>query len=201
MNNKYYDKLNSLGLLENKEKNKLYYELVKFYKHYLEKYIDNKLDLSTIENKFLNDINYLIKPSEEFLKKYKVSSMWNIFYINNEIYLERLDDEELSYLIKVYESKKIDGEFYEFIKRSYGKITKYIEDCPDDYYIHYPNTYEDKYVLNNSIFLLIIVDIFQNEIDNFKEFYFDIIKKLDKLQDEVKEKVLDVPLEVTYMFN
>ncbi len=198
MNNKYINKLISLGLIENNQKNKLYYELKNYYKQSLEKYLDKILNLSIIENEFLSKINYHIIPSNEFLKKYEVSSIWKIFYLKNEFFIERLSNDELIYLKEKYATKSIDEDF---IKKTYLKVTKYYEDYPDNYYVHYSNTYEDTYVMNNSLLLVIIVDIFQSKIDNFKEFYFDTITKLTKLQDEIKQRAKDFSLEIIYMIN
>lgn len=198
MNNNFIDKLISVGLIENNQKSNLYYELKSFYKQSLEKYLDKILNLSIIENKFLSKIKYSIIPSNEFLKKYKVNSIWKIFYLKNEFFIERLSIDELIYLKEKYDAKSIDDEF---IKNTYLKVTKYNENYPDNYYVHYPETNEDTYVMNSSLFLLIIVDIFQCEIDSFKEIYFDIIEKLNQLQSEVKENAKDISLEIIYMFN
>ena len=198
MENKYLEKLTSVGLIENNKKNNLYYELVNFYKQALEMYLDKILNLSIIENKFLSKINYPIIPSNEFLKKYEVNSIWKIFYLKNEFFIERLSIDELAYLKEKYKEKSID---VEFIKSTYSKITKYYNNYPDNYYVHYPNTYEDTYVMNNNLFLMILVDIFQNKIDDFQEFYLDTINKLDKLQDEIKQRAKDISLEIIYMIN
>ena len=176
MENKYLEKLTSVGLIEK----------------------DKILNLSIIENEFLSKINYPIIPSNEFLKKYEVNSIWKIFYLKNEFFIERLSIDELAYLKEKYKEKSID---VEFIKSTYSKITKYYDNYPDNYYVHYPNTYEDTYVMNNSLFLIILVDIFQNKIDDFQEFYLDTINKLDKLQDEIKQRAKDISLEIIYMIN
>ncbi len=192
------EKLNKVGLIENNQKNELYNELVQFYKKSIEIYLDKILNLSEIENEFLSKINYPIIPSNEFIKQFEVNSIWKIFYLKNEIFLERLSEEELLNLKKAYELKSID---INFIKNTYQRVTKYYENYPNNYYVHYPHTYEDTYVMNNSLFLLIIVDIFQNQINNFQEFYFDVMNKLNDLQERLKTLGKNINLEVKYIYN
>ena len=55
--------------------------------------------------------------------------------------------------------------------------------------------------MNGSIFLIIIVDIFQNKTDDFKEFYFEIINKLSNLQEDLIKKGKEINLEVKYLYN
>ena len=178
-----------------------YNDLVNFYKKSFEVYLDKTLNLSEVEQEFLKKVKYPISPSKEFIKNFNVESIWQIFYIKNNFFIERLNNEELVYLKKSYENQNLDENFYHFIKQTFPKVTKYYEKYPDEYYVHYPYTTEDTFVMNGSIFLIIIVDIFQNKTDDFKEFYFEIINKLSNLQEDLIKKGKEINLEVKYLYN
>jgi len=113
-NRNYFDKLS------NEEKTK-YLELYVKYSKCLYQYLIKKLDLKKYDDMILNSGNKFKKVDVEYmdLYQYLAKDYLNFFYLRNNLYIERLSEEEKNYLntIDVY-----DENVEKFIENTYIKV-------------------------------------------------------------------------------
>lgn len=111
-NNEYYKKLTP-------EQKNNYLNLYSKYYSFLMKYLDETIDINRFEND-INRVNNILKPVEASKKDlYQILSPYNYIYIRNNLYIERLDKNELDTLIN---NSEYNDTIKELIINTYPKI-------------------------------------------------------------------------------
>ena len=124
----YFDKLS-----DNAKKN--YLILYKLYSDLLYKYLIEKLELKKYDEILINSKNYYepVKENKMDIYQFLAKDYLKYFYIRNNLYIERLTNDEISFLIKKIENgdRNLDKETEEFIKKTYPKVIAEKNDSKD----------------------------------------------------------------------
>ena len=112
LNNEYYDKLTPKQINN-------YINLCNKYYSFFIKYLNEIIDLDRIE-KIIDKVNIILKPVEENKKDlYQSISPYKYIYIRNNLYIERLTQDELNKLIQ---NNEYNDTIKELINNTYPKI-------------------------------------------------------------------------------
>ncbi len=193
-NKKFVDSLDE----ESKE---LYINLYYAYSVLFNQYINVLLNLKEYDNE-LKDLNP-VKDENMDIYQYLSKDSLKYIYIRNNIYVERLSDEEKEFLMKcisdINEMPSVD--VYNFIKNTYRKVI--FENINNDGSICAINfgPLTQRYIFpNDSLILGIRYDKYANSSisdEEFKNKYtsdlFKVTNISKKMSNELKEK-LDIPI-------
>lgn len=117
---------------ENKEK---YINLYNLYRKLFTEYLIEKLDLKLYDNLLLNSGDGFNPVPEEKMDIYQYFSMEELkyFYVRNNIYVEKLDEEEKNFFESKLESKnlELDLETEKMIEKTFPKVI--LEDLKKGY--------------------------------------------------------------------
>ncbi len=113
-----------LDLNDNQKEN--YLNLYQLYSNLLYEYLIDKLKLNVYDKMMVDARNHfeMVKLENMDFYQYLAKDYLKYFYIRNNLYIERLDIEELAFLKKKYESKdyKLDQDTIKFIRKTYPKV-------------------------------------------------------------------------------
>ncbi len=124
----YFDKLS----LKAKENYLIFYKL---YSDLLYRYLIEKLKLNTYDEMIRDARNHFEPVNDNKMDFYQLlaKDYLKYFYIRNNLYIERLTNEELTFLRKKIEGENLDfdEESKEFIQKTYPKVIAEIDDSKD----------------------------------------------------------------------
>ena len=127
-----YELLKAKKLGDDKPNDK-YFKLLNKYKSFFEKYLKEKLPLEQIDNNF-KESNLDFKVIEDEDKDfYQITSTMGLHYIylRNNIYIEKLNDEDINFLSK---KEKYDESIREFINRTFKIVINPFEESRKIFY-------------------------------------------------------------------
>lgn len=103
------------------DENNDYFKLLNNYKKLFESYLKEKLPLELIDDNMKKSDLKFVKVKEENMDFYQISSTMGLdyIYLRNNLYIEKLNKEDLDFLSK---KETLDDEAREFIKRTYQTV-------------------------------------------------------------------------------
>ena len=115
----YYNSLNDID-------KKTYLDLYLLYSNLLYKYLIPKLNLKIYEKMMVNARNHFenVKEDDMDFYQYLARDYLKYFYIRNNLYIERLTEDELDFLKKKLASNNqdLDSKTIDFISKTYPKV-------------------------------------------------------------------------------
>lgn len=196
----------SLNQMTDEQKEK-YISLYCLYRKLFTEYIIQKLDLQKYEKEIEESgLNFLANKTEDMdIYQYFSSEILKYVYIRNNIYIEKLNDEEKAFLQKKIEENKqeLDKEAEQFIEKTYQKLI--FEDITKDnklYIIQYGPDSRNFFAQNNSVVIGIRYDEFEyNGLDDetWDKLHDKQLIYLDSLIEKMKKELetkLPVPIAI-----
>lgn len=111
---------------QSEQSKKNYISLYNLYRGLFTQYIVDKLDLEKYDNLITRSGLNFQETDPEYMDVYQYFTSQNIkyFYIRNNIYIERLDEEELNFLKNklIKQEMVMDDETISFIEKTYQKL-------------------------------------------------------------------------------
>ncbi len=151
----------------------LYLHLSTIYRTLLNKYI-KYISLQKYDDLILNsdlDFKKVKNEAKDFYQYYNNAGL-NYYYVRNNIYVERLNEEEKQFLIRKMSNVdyNLDDESISFIEKTYKKlIEEKNEKIENNYFLNFgPNTSERFFSPNNSLVIGFRYDL-SNSKDNWLE--------------------------------
>lgn len=191
-------------IIENEKYIKLYNIYRNFFSQYFIKLLDLKNKDSILKNSDLKFKKISIKEMDMY--QYFVKEELDYIYLRNNIYIEKLNGEELEFLNKYITHKEltINKEIENFIKKTFKKVI--FEDIGEDNKVAYISYGTDsfKYYLKNNSFIIGLREdtFFKGELTD-EEWYNQYKKKNAFLNMFIKEMELnleslikDIPIRV-----
>ena len=179
--------------LEDKE---LYLNECSTYYDLLLKYLINNTSIKKFEEEISNckdymfDITGVSKESMD-LYQYISSDRLSFFYIRNNVFVEKLDENEKKYLDSLIDKDEYNEEIESFIKKTYKKVIKEErDDSKESYYINFgPSTNERFLALNDSLIIGARMNEYVSSLktEEEKDNYFKRINYFDNKCNELKE--------------
>ena len=156
-----------------------------YYKYYLDKYIENILNLKEINQKIID----LKIENKNNIFYQRLSSIEDYIFIRNNIFLDRLTVEEFDNLAKFINEKR-EADLQNFVKDTYKKLILF----NDEYELDRDVSYEidlKTIVKNNTLVIGIMVnDTLNEEFNNY------LITK-----EQEYKNILDIPLKfIKYIY-
>ena len=198
-----FEKLNAHHFLQNGVVSEEFWQLNFYYRKVVEKYLDTLLHLTDIDSQLKDLLGSKVYDKKEKEIYFRISSFDTFFLINN-IYLERLSEEEMAFLKNKYHQNVLDEEITQFVKNTLKKVLKNKENYDDKMKIHLEGTLPSDYVPNTSFVIKFTYDGLKDKdspqfLSTLREMHGKIEKIKDDLENSAKEK-LDIPLYVTISF-
>ena len=184
-----------------------YLKLYNLYRKLFTEYIINILDLKKYDDEVFNSgLNFLINKEDDMdIYQYYSSGELKYFYIRNNIYIEKLDDEEKDFFMNKITNNdmNLDSKTEEVLKKTYSKVV--FEDALENGEIcniqFGPNS-SYFFAKNNSIIIGMAYDEFgedgledsewDKQHDKQKIFIYNLINEMNR---DLEEKV-DLPIKV-----
>lgn len=111
--------LEKKGVIDNNNFNEKFLMLYKRYYSFLEKYINDIININSIDESVELHQSNLATVKKDDMDIYQYLSSFKYFYLRNTLYIEKLNAEELNFL----ESNNIYNEnVFHFIKNTYKKV-------------------------------------------------------------------------------
>lgn len=189
-----FPKNNSLyfnNLTDNEKKE--YLNLYSTYSHYLILYLTEKLDLKKYDTRIINSTNKfkIINYDKMDLYQYLSSDYLSYLYIRNNIYIERLTNDEKKYLNSLSNSNDLNltEEISNFISKTCLKVILEEPDLNKNLITNYGPS-EEQFAQTNAIIIGLRYDRFylENDViqkdwnrqDDLRQLEFDFITKYMK---------------------
>ncbi len=168
-------------------------------------YLIKNTSIKKIEELLQNSSNYdipFIMDNEKDMYQYLCSNKLNYFYVRNNLYLDRLTEEEKSFLDNKMLSNNysFDSESENFIKSTFNKVIK--EKTSDDSSLNYgPSDSSSFYVKNGTLVIGFRYDEMVNDLsnDSLVEKYLErknVISQICEMFEETINDELDVNVQV-----
>lgn len=195
-NNK--DVLNNL----NSEEKDIYLKLYSTYSCLLTQYLMNKLTLKECDNVLSNyKIDFpTVSERNMDIYQYLSSNFLKYFYIRNNIYLERLSQEDKQYLNNIYtnEDFELTKEKENYIERTYLNIITE-EQNATNHYINYGPDSSEYYKPSNAIIIGVRFDEYFNSMaEDWPQKHLEQLEIINDLIEIIEKtaKKLNLPVKV-----
>jgi len=196
-----------INVLDENKKNE-YFHMYSVYRELFTKYIINKLGLKNYDNKLENsDLEFLkIEPGEMDIYQYFSSDKLNYFYIRNNIYLEKLTEEEKQFLKELSDEQEMTMEVEEFIERTFKKlifedISRNVDSNSKRVIMYGPDS--SNFMADNDALVIGLRynEFAKNGVDsgNVGELYVKQLVYLEKFLNEMKQELygtIDAPIAI-----
>lgn len=194
---------------ESEEVKNEYLTLYSIYRNYFTQYLIKKLDLKKYDDEILNNGLRFKKNDEDEMDIYQYFSceLLSYFYIRNNIYIERLTDEEKEILKRNWNKELqelfLNEEIEELIEKTYEKVI--FEDPLSDgksYLIHFGPDSSAFMAKNDSLVIGYNYDeFFTYELDDtaWERLHFEQMAYMERLIPKMKEELKDrisIPIEI-----
>ena len=129
----YPNNLRNIDLIHKRGLEDKYFDLLNKYNNFLTSFLKEKLPLEQIdENMSKSELDF-VKIKEEDMDFYQITNTFNLnyIYLRNNIYIEKLNDEDIKYLEK---NKKYDEEVSAFINRTFKNVINPYDDSKMIFY-------------------------------------------------------------------
>lgn len=195
-----YLEMEKKGFIDNNDVNEKFSIFYKRYYSYLEKYLDEIIDINKTDNLVETNQNNFQAVNKEDMDIYQDLSSFKYFYIRNTLYIEKLNEEE----IKLLEEKdSYDSEVHDLISNTYKKVittSTPVINANINYGPKESNTY---YAESNALVIGFRYDpLYSKEaedddiwFDKYTEQQFLITRILKDLEQDIREKI-DIPIKV-----
>jgi len=189
-------------------KNENYIKLYNIYRNFFSQYFIKVLNLKNKDN-IIKESNLdfkKINSKDMDMYQYFTKEELDYIYLRNNIYIEKLNSEELDFLNKyiTYDDLKLDEQIERFIKNTFEKVI--FEDITGDNkiaYISYGTDSFKYYLKNNSLVIGLREDtFFKGELTD-KEWFEQHKKKneflnvfINNMESEFRIMNIDIPIRV-----
>ena len=180
----------------------VYLECINYYYRQLIEYLNGKLELTKYDLNLSNSKNNFIPVPEDKMDIYQrlSSSLLKYLYLRNNIYIEKLSNEEILQLRNFMQQQVTisDRELYNFIESTYQKV---ISETKEVTTMNYGPENPDFFAESNSIIIGLRTDDFadSDKIENWSELHdkreFELDFFLNYLKSEFNGK-LPIPVSV-----
>lgn len=196
-NKKVYINLNS------NEKD-IYLKLYSVYSSLLINYFIKKFNLKEYDNA-LYEMNIGIKKIEEEkmdIYQFLSSPLLDYYYIRNNIFIERLSQEDINYLSNIYKSQNytLDQEKEAFIERTYLEIILEEPNVTNHFFNYGPNSKEYYHPTNAIVIGVRFDDYFDKDNPQWPKKYMEQLNTITNtnlfLENYIKKLNLPVPVRI-----
>lgn len=195
-----YLEMEKKGFIDNNNLNEKFSKLYKRYYLYLEKYLNEIIDIKKTDDLVETHQNNFQTASKEDMDIYQDLSSFKYFYIRNTLYIEKLNEEEIKLL---EEKENYDDEIHDFIANTYKKVITTTSDIENANINYGPMESDTYYAQVNALVIGFRFDpLYNNDVedddiwyDNYIEQQFLITKILQDFEKNMQEK-LDIPVKI-----
>ena len=168
----YPNNLRNNNLIKKRGLENKYFDLLNKYNKFLTSFLKEKLPLEQIdENMGKSELNF-VKIKEEDMDFYQITNTSNLdyIYLRNNLYIEKLNEDDIKYLEK---KKEYDEEVSTFISRTFKNV---INPYKDSKMIFYGPENRNFMCNSDELVLGIRYDEFNSELED-EEFKENFLKK------------------------
>lgn len=178
--------------------------LYTYYHKYLMKYLEDKLNITEDDEILKNSESKMTKIEKKDMDIYQYlsSDMYDYFYLRNNMYIDRLTEDERNTLNKFIADKeeKITPEIVKFIESTFKKVIIEMPNEEEGINVSYGIFHPDFFAPNLSIVYGVRYDDYDYGILDFsEELRNHRLQDVEILGDLIKiksEEILDIPVRV-----
>lgn len=198
------EEANTKSLVSNGELNENYFKVLIIYKKILNKYLSEILNLKKYDELLKNSkFKYVPNLKENYdIYQYTSNMEMDYFYVRNNLFIERLNNEQIDKLKHCYDNNQLTQDAYNIIKDTYKDVIKYYKDKPNEMNVPYGPFNPSFFAPNNSIVIGLYIDYFAenglNDNEWKKNFFnqkLEVNNLIKQMQDEFS-KSIDIPVTI-----